>query len=160
MEKINVLFVCMGNICRSPTGQGVFESLVKNAYLDHLITTDSAGTHAYHIGEPPDSRSVEAARRHDVDLTKQRARRVAERDFEHFDYILAMDNNNMEDLRVRCPEEYQDKIFRVLDFAEGIETREVPDPYYGGARGFETVFDLIKDGASGLLNNIRSQLEL
>ncbi|MEE9492498.1 MAG: low molecular weight protein-tyrosine-phosphatase [Gammaproteobacteria bacterium] len=158
MKTIKVLFVCMGNICRSPTGQGVFESLVRKQGLEDVIEIDSAGTHAFHVGEPPDSRATSTARLRNIDLSTQRARKVNDRDYEVYDYILAMDNSNLEDLRIRCPEEHQLKLYRLLDFSRKAEISEVPDPYYGGSKGFERVLDLVEDGAEGLLKHIQSKL--
>ncbi|HED52249.1 MAG TPA: low molecular weight phosphotyrosine protein phosphatase [Gammaproteobacteria bacterium] len=159
MSNICVLFVCMGNICRSPTAQGVFERLVKEAGLEASITIDSAGTHAYHVGEPPDRRATQAAAVRGIDLTPQRARRVREDDFESFDYVLAMDRDNLEDLRAICPAHVQERIRLLLDFAETDQSGDVPDPYYGGAQGFERVLDLVEEGARGLLENIRQRME-
>jgi len=145
----------MGNICRSPSAQGVFEQLVQEAGLEAQIEVDSAGTHAYHVGEPPDQRATRAAADRGIDLTTQRARRVHARDFEAFDYILAMDRSNLEELRAICPEHRQERIGLLLDFAGTDQSSDVPDPYYGGAQGFEHVLDLVKEGASGLLETIR-----
>lgn len=154
---VSVLFVCMGNICRSPTAQGVFEYLVKNEGLTGHIQIDSAGTHAYHVGEGPDSRAMEAAKRRGIDLGTQRARRVAEVDFEHFDLVLAMDQDNYHDLLAVCPAHQSEKLRLFLDFAPEAGTREVPDPYYGGGTGFERVLDLVEQAARGLLAEIRQQ---
>lgn len=159
MSNICVLFVCMGNICRSPTAQGVFERLVKEAGLEASITIDSAGTHAYHVGEPPDRRATQAAAVRGVDLTPQRARRVCEKDFESFDYVLAMDHDNLEDLRAICPAHVQERICLLLDYSETDQSGDVPDPYYGGAQGFDHVLDLVEEGARGLLENIRQRME-
>jgi protein-tyrosine phosphatase len=155
MSNIKVLFVCMGNICRSPSAQGVFELQLAKAELAHLVHIDSAGTHAYHVGEPPDRRATQAAASRGIDLTTQRARRVEVADFERFDYVLAMDSSNLEDLLSVCPEEYQHKVRLFLEFANANSSREVPDPYYGGTQGFERVLDLIEEGAEGLLEDIR-----
>jgi protein-tyrosine phosphatase len=155
---IKVLFVCMGNICRSPTAQGVFARQIEEAGLAHLIHIDSAGTHAYHIGEPPDSRSQQAALRRGIDLSDQRARQVSAADFEEFDYVLAMDESNYIDLQGRCPTEHKHKIRLFLDFAGDNQVREVPDPYFGGARGFDYVLDLAEQAARGLLTEIRRHI--
>jgi protein-tyrosine phosphatase len=157
MKTVNVLFVCMGNICRSPTAQGVFERLLAEANLSELVGTDSAGTHAYHVGEPPDKRATEAAARRGVDLTRQRARRVAPEDFEGFDYVLVMDRSNYDDLLALSPPEHAAKLRLFLEFAPGLGIDEVPDPYYGGVTGFERVLDLIEEAADGLLADIRQQ---
>jgi protein-tyrosine phosphatase len=152
---IKVLFVCMGNICRSPTAQGTFEKVVKDAGLEKQIFIDSAGTHAYHIGENPDSRTQITAKKHGLDLSKQRARKVSLDDFEKFDYILAMDKDNYSSLRLICPDEHLDKIKLFLDYAPETGFSEVPDPYYGGEKGFELVFDLTIAASKGLLETIR-----
>jgi len=156
-RKISVLFVCMGNICRSPTAEGVFKYLVDNEGLSGRIHTDSAGTHAYHIGERPDVRASQAALKRGIDLSPQRARRVSEADFLEYDYVLAMDLSNYEDLATLCPPDQIQKLKLFLDFAVGLAEREVPDPYYGGTTGFERVLDLIEQAAAGLLADIRQQ---
>ena len=158
MKNIKILFVCMGNICRSPTAQGVFESLVATAQLEDHIVTDSAGTHAYHVGKQPDQRATQAALLRGIDLSSQRARRVEPGDFVSFDYVLAMDSSNLDDLLSVCPQEHQTKVRLFLDFAEG-STREVPDPYYGGSQGFERVLDLVEEGARGLLTDVQKQID-
>lgn len=145
----------MGNICRSPTAQGVFARLVDESGLSEAIHVDSAGTHAYHVGEPPDSRASAAALRRGVDLSEQRARRVDAGDFELFDYVLAMDTSNYEDLAELCLPEQRDRLHLFLDFAPDLASRDVPDPYYGGSTGFERVLDLIETAARGLLADIR-----
>ena len=154
---VNVLFVCMGNICRSPTAQGVFERLVADNGLAAAIQVDSAGTHAYHIGEKPDERASAAALKRGVDLSTQRARRVSPDDFLVFDYIVAMDSSNFGDLASKCPTGHDSKLRLFMDFASDIEANEVPDPYYGGSTGFERVLDLIEVAAAGLLAEIRQQ---
>lgn len=160
MKTVKVLFVCMGNICRSPTAQGVFDRLVAEADLSTRVSTDSAGTYAYHVGEPPDRRATEAAQRRGVDLSTQRARRVSPDDFEVFDYVLAMDSSNHEDMLEICRPEHTSKIRLFLEFAPGLGIDEVPDPYYGGATGFERVLDMIEEAAAGLLAEIRQQHRL
>jgi protein-tyrosine phosphatase len=149
-----VLFVCMGNICRSPTAEGVFKRLVTNAGLDAEIESDSAGTHDYHIGDPPDGRSQSAARRRGCDLSTLRARQVAHDDFAAFDYVLAMDETNLTALRGLCPANYRERVKLFLEFAPEAGRRDVPDPYYGGAQGFEDVLDLVELAAQGLLDHI------
>ncbi|MDM8545187.1 low molecular weight protein-tyrosine-phosphatase [Candidatus Venteria ishoeyi] len=153
---LKILFVCMGNICRSPTAQGAFAELVKQQGLNAKIQIDSAGTHAYHIGKAPDQRAQAAARNRKIDLSDQRARQVQASDFEQFDYILAMDKDNEDNLRHICPSEHQDKIHLFLAFAPEHKEQEVPDPYYGGTQGFEHVLDLVGAAAQGLLNNIEA----
>jgi len=160
METVKVLFVCMGNICRSPTAQGVFGKLVADKNLSGTVLIDSAGTHAYHVGEPPDSRASAAAQRRGIDLTGQKARRVQEADFEAFDYVLAMDRSNYEDLAGLCLPEYRSRLHLFLEFAPELGMEDVPDPYYGGATGFERVLDLIEAAAGGLLANIRQRHDI
>jgi protein-tyrosine phosphatase len=157
---VKVLFVCMGNICRSPTAEGVFMRLVEAQGLDSLIETDSAGTHSYHIGHAPDPRAQEAAARRGVALTHLRARRLAPRDFERYDYLLAMDEANREDMLELAPPELAHKVHLFMDFALDRPEREVPDPYYGSVRGFEYVLDLVEDAATGLLEHIRAEHQL
>ena len=157
-QKKSVLFVCMGNICRSPTAHGVFRALVAGEGLTDLIAIDSAGTHAYHVGNEPDRRAQETARRRGIDLSDLVARRVSEEDFSRFDYVLAMDQENFLSLAELCPEEHREKLHLFMDFAPRMRTREVPDPYYGGAAGFERVFDLVEAAAQGLLDEIRGRL--
>lgn len=157
MVNVSVLFVCMGNICRSPTAQGVFAKLVEDQGLADFIVIDSAGTHAYHIGEPPDARASAAAMNRGIDLSSQQARRVSPDDFERFDYVLAMDKDNYEILARSCPSGYEPRLRLFLEFAPDLEAREVPDPYYGGTSGFERVLDMIEQASAGLLADIRQQ---
>jgi protein-tyrosine phosphatase len=154
-KKVRVIFVCMGNICRSPTAHGVFERLLEQEGLEDLVEVDSAGTHAYHIGEPPDRRSQQAARERGYDLGHLRARRVEGSDFEAFDYVLAMDDDNYRLLAAQCPAGQSDKLQMFLDYAQNFDEREVPDPYFGGATGFQHVLDLVEDAAAGLIADIR-----
>lgn len=154
-SEVHILFVCMGNICRSPTAHGVFRRLVEEAGLSHRIRIDSAGTHAYHVGEPPDSRSQAAAARRGVEFSDLRARQVSAEDFERFDYVLAMDKDNLSHLRYMCPEAHRSKVGLFLEYADTRRAREVPDPYFGGDRGFEKVLDLVEAGARGLLDHVR-----
>ena len=155
--RCSVLFVCMGNICRSPTAEGVFRKYVADAGLVDKIHTDSAGTHAYHSGEPADRRAQAAASRRGFSLEGIRARRVTDADYEHFDYILAMDEDNLVVLRERAPESRLNKVSLFLEFAESRRETEVPDPYYGGAAGFERVLDLVEEASRGLLETLRSR---
>ena len=155
---ISVLFVCMGNICRSPTAEGVFRHIVENAELGHRVLVDSAGTHAYHNGDPPDRRGMEAAERRGYSLKGLKARRVVEEDFERFDYILAMDNDNLTRLRESAGVEHHGKIKLLLEFAKQTKLSEIPDPYYGGLAGFERVLDLVEEASEGLLNEIRKSV--
>jgi protein-tyrosine phosphatase len=154
---VKVLFVCMGNICRSPTAEGVFAKLVYDAGLVDVIEIDSAGTHAYHVGEPPDARAQRSALHRGIDISLLRARRARSEDFEYFDYVLAMDEDNYQHLLQICPVEHQEKLQLFLDYAPHLEYREVPDPYYGGAKGFDTVLDMVEHAANGLLQHIRSR---
>jgi len=153
---LRILFVCMGNICRSPTAEGVFSALIQKEKLQHLIDIDSAGTHAYHIDEAPDLRSQKAAKDRGIDLSTQRARKVIFGDFEDFDYLLAMDIENLAILKQACPDAQQHKVKLFLDYAPHLPTNEVPDPYYGGKYGFETVLDLIEEASTGFLNELKS----
>lgn len=154
---IKILFVCMGNICRSPTAQGVFQRLIEQTGLFQEIKIDSAGTHAYHVGNPPDPRAQAVALRRGIDLSALRARRVTRSDFEKFDYILAMDQDNLSALRMICPPEHGYKLRLFLDFAPELKMGDVPDPYYGGATGFEQVLDLVEIASEGLLRHLRRQ---
>jgi protein-tyrosine phosphatase len=156
-EKVSVLFVCMGNICRSPTAEAVFRYYVEKAGLSNRISIDSAGTHDYHIGDPPDSRSQRAAKQRGYDMSKLRGRQVEVADFFRFDYVLAMDEANLSILQRLCPHESPNHLGLFLEFAIRHSEHEVPDPYYGGADGFEHVLDLVEDGAEGLLKNIREE---
>lgn len=148
----SVLFVCMGNICRSPTAEAVFRNLIqREAATGPAIEADSAGTHAYHIGSAPDARAVAAALRRGIDMSNLRARIVEAADFERFDLLLAMDEQICRDLQLMAPPEFRDRVRLLLDFAPELARREVPDPYYGGETGFEEVLDLIEEAARGLL---------
>ena len=158
MSKVKVLFVCMGNICRSPTAEGVFASLVARDGLQEIIHIDSAGTHAYHVGEPPDTRAQSAALNRGVDLSEQRARRVSVQDFTEFDYVVAMDQSNFDALEALRPTDARAILRRLLDYAPHVNEQDVPDPYYGGPSGFERVLDLIEMGARALLQDVRRRL--
>jgi len=151
---VNVLFVCMGNICRSPTAEGVFTRLVEEAGLLDKIGIDSAGTHAYHVGEPPDPRAQKSALARGIDISQLRARRAVSEDFERFDYVLAMDYDNLQNLEPLCEPQHSAKLQLFLEYGSHADTREVPDPYYGGPMGFERVLDLIEDASNGLLRTI------
>ena len=154
---VKVLFVCMGNICRSPTAEGVFRHKVSEAGLEDQIHIDSAGTVAYHVGHPPDPRAQKAAEKRGFDLGSQRARRVSSKDFEDFDLVIAMDSDNLYELEMICPPGYEDRLHMFLNFAQNTRETEVPDPYYGGSGGFETVLDMIEDAAEGLLQHLQEQ---
>ncbi|MDH5181867.1 MAG: low molecular weight phosphotyrosine protein phosphatase [Gammaproteobacteria bacterium] len=157
MKKVSVLFVCMGNICRSPTAEGVFRHLVQQNGLSAHIQTDSAGTHAYHVGEAPDRRAQTTARKRGVDLSDLRARRANAVDFEKFDFVLAMDRDNYHNLAALCPSGQENKLYMFLEFAPQLGIKEVPDPYYGGDSGFEQVFDMVEQASQGLLDTIRER---
>jgi len=154
---IHVLFVCLGNICRSPTAEGVFRHLIEGHGLGDHIAIDSAGTAAYHVGHPPDGRSQAAARLRGVDLSIQRARQVSKADFDQFDYVLAMDTENLANLLAICPPDKAHKVRLLLDFAADGTGNNVPDPYYGEGDGFEVVLDMIEEASQGLLDDIRNK---
>jgi protein-tyrosine phosphatase len=154
---VKVLFVCMGNICRSPTAEAVFRQYVENAGLSERVLIDSAGTHDYHVGDPPDARAQQAAHQRGYDMTKLRGRQVRERDFHRFDYVLAMDRTNLSILRQLNPRGGPARLGLFLEYSRHHAEREVPDPYYGGAAGFERVLDLIEDAAQGLLEELRTR---
>lgn len=146
-----VLMVCTGNICRSPTAQGVLERLAADAGMAGRLQVDSAGTHGYHVGEPPDARSQAHALRRGVDLSAQRARQLTAADFGEFDLVLVMDDANQHAARALCPPGQRHKLRRLTDFCTRHRASEVPDPYYGGAAGFEAVLDLVEDACDGVL---------
>ena len=146
-----ILMVCMGNICRSPTAEAVCRAKIRERRL--AIEVDSAGTIGYHQGDKPDSRSMEAGKKRGFSFDDMRARQVVEADFEHFDLILAADNSNLADLRRRCPPEYQYKLKLMLSYGDS-NVKEVPDPYYGGAQGFELVLDLLEQSMEALLDQV------
>lgn len=148
-----ILFVCMGNICRSPTAEGVFRARAAAAGLD--LEIDSAGTHAYHIGNAPDARSMRHAAARGYDLSTQRARKFDEEDFERFDYVLAMDHDNLDILQRACPPQHRHKVKLFMEFATRSGSDIVPDPYYGGTNGFDQVLDYVEDAADGLLAALR-----
>lgn len=155
---MRVLFVCMGNICRSPMAEGVFKRRVSEAGLADQIASDSAGTHDYHIGEPPDARAQRAVERRGYDISDLRGRQITRRDFGDFDYILAMDETNLRLLARLCPPQQAHKLKLFMEFHADPATREVPDPYYGGIQGFETVLDMVEEAAQGLLSHLQDQL--
>jgi protein-tyrosine phosphatase len=156
-KKIKVLFVCMGNICRSPTAHGVFRQLVIDENLVEYIEIDSAGTHAYHVGNPPDSRAQQTAHSRGIDLSDLTARQARSEDFHEFDYVLAMDTDNFRGLKAICPAGREERLYMFLDFAPNVKAKEVPDPYYGGPSGFEKVFDMVDEASRGLLEDIKSR---
>ncbi len=155
-KKMRILMVCMGNICRSPTAEAVLRQRIDQKGLRDFIEVDSAGTQAYHVGHVPDERSIAHGARRGYDLMPLRARQVSDLDFERFDLILAMDEDNLADLKERCPETLQSRICKLMDFApEDVSPRVVPDPYYGGEAGFERVLDLIESACDGLLEALQ-----
>lgn len=151
---VRVLFVCMGNICRSPMAEGMFRKAVREAGLESRIEADSAGTHAYHVGAPPDPRAQQAIRRRGADIGDLRGRHVADVDFERFDYILVMDGDNYDRLIERAPAHHHGKIRRLLSFSRKYPNLDVVDPYYGGPQGFEENLDMIEDAVQGLIREI------
>ena len=151
---MKVLFVCMGNICRSPTAEGVFRKVVEQRAPHLRIEIDSAGTHDYHVGEAPDRRAVAAAARRGIDLGSLRARVVEDQDFERFDLVIAMDRLNREILLDRSPEEFRDRVRLMMEFASVADVQDVPDPYYGDPVGFERVLDLVEEASVGLLDEV------
>jgi protein-tyrosine phosphatase len=156
MEPVKILFVCMGNICRSPTAHGVFQALVDKHDLGASIQVESAGTHSYHVGNPPDGRSQATARRRGVDLSGLRARRFVSADFTEYDYLLGMDQANIADMGAIKPEGASARLQLMLEFSQQYSQLEVPDPYFGDD-GFELVFDMIDDASLGLLRQIRNE---
>lgn len=149
------MFVCLGNICRSPTAQAVFAARAAYAGLD--VTVDSAGTGGWHEGQPPDIRTQEHGRQRGYVFTNMRARAFTDEDFTWFDYILAMDEKNLDVLKSRRPDDYNGHIGLLMDFARDLDVKEVPDPYYSGASGFVRVLDLIETACSGLIAHIKAQ---
>jgi protein-tyrosine phosphatase len=158
MAATRVLFVCTGNICRSPTAEGVFRTFVERAGLSDRIAVDSAGTHGYHVGEPPDARAIAHARRRGYDLSALRARRVKPEDFERFDLILACDRGHHEILRRQADKAQHGRIAMFLDYAPGLGFDEIPDPYYGDPQDFEQVLDIVERASQGLLAVLKRKL--
>jgi protein-tyrosine phosphatase len=154
-NKVSVLFVCMGNICRSPTAEAVFRHYVESAGLSDVILIDSAGTHDYHVGHAPDARSQQAAEQRGYQMAGLRGRQVDKSDFERFDYVLAMDRANLSILQYLAPRGCKKHVQLFLDYARHHSETEVPDPYYGGSLGFERVLDMVEDAAQSLLQHIR-----
>ncbi len=151
---VNVLFVCLGNICRSPAAEGVFRALVVQVGLASKISTDSAGTSDWNVGRPPDPRAQAEAMRRGIDLSDLRARQVRADDFHHFDYLLAMDGSNLAALAAACPPSRRQRLRLLLDFAPEAGRLEIGDPYSFGPDAFRQMFQLIEVGARGLLNHI------
>lgn len=151
---MRVLFVCTGNICRSPSAEAILRKRAAELGVD--IEVDSAGTHGYHVGEAPDPRAVKAAARRGYDISKLRARRVGDIDFERFDVIIALDDEHMDRMRRACPPELRHKLRTMMEFAPGLGYGEVPDPYYGPPQGFDLVLDLLEAAVQGLLRELRT----
>ncbi|SAK91632.1 protein tyrosine phosphatase [Caballeronia temeraria] len=158
MNSIAVCFVCLGNICRSPSAEAVMRDLVERAKLADRIVIDSAGTGDWHIGEPPDERAQKAAKKRGYDLSTLRGRQVAAADFARFDLFIVMDDANAAALTAVCPPEHRDKIRLLMEFATRDDSRVVVDPYFGGDEGFEKVLDQCEDACEGLLKALRGQL--
>jgi len=154
-NKFCVLFVCTGNICRSPTAEAIFRKLATDAGMAVAVTADSAGTHGYHVGEPPDPRAQKAAAKRGYDLSALRARKFEPADFQRFDLILAMDREHYSILSNMARPSAGHKLKLMMSYARRFADEEVPDPYYGGSQGFERVLDMLEDAARGLLESLR-----
>jgi len=154
-QPISVLFVCTGNICRSPTAQGIFEQLVGAAHLQQRFEIDSAGISNYHVGEAPDPRTQKAAAAHGVDLSQQKARQIQVRDFYEYDLIVAMDSGHLDELQEQKPDDARSELIRLLDYCDEIAHKDVPDPYYGSNVGFDRVFEICDAGCRALLQRLR-----
>jgi protein-tyrosine phosphatase len=149
----------MGNICRSPTAEGVLRQYIKMNHIGDKVEVDSAGTHGYHVGEAPDSRTQRAASVRGYNLSQFRARKVARQDLDYFDLILAMDKSNLDNLRRIATPEQQEKLGLFMDYSKNFDDDEVPDPYYGLGHGFDLVLDMIEDASQGLIENIKQRLD-
>jgi len=154
--RCHVLFVCMGNVCRSPTAEAVFRHHIERAGLADSVHCASAGTHDFHVGGQPDGRARAAASKRGYDLSRIRGRQVSVEDFARYDLILAMDKQNLEGLLARCPPESRERLKLLMEFARNHAVLEVPDPYYSNARGFEVVLDMIEDACTELLEHVRT----
>ncbi|WP_342616824.1 low molecular weight protein-tyrosine-phosphatase [Rhodoferax sp. GW822-FHT02A01] len=152
----SILFVCMGNICRSPTAHGVFRHKVMRQSMADRVAIDSAGTHNYHPGSAPDARSQAHAAKRGYDLSDLRARQIRQSDFERFDLILVMDWDNLADVKEICPPPHLPKIRRLTEFCQRSDSPVVPDPYYGGPQGFDQVLDLVEDACDGLILHVQT----
>jgi len=158
-KKLRVLVVCTGNICRSPTGEGVLRALAKKRGLDGQVEVASAGTHDYHVGEPPDPRTLKHAHRRGYDLTTQRAQQVAREHFHDFDYILAMDRTHLRQLKHLAPADAKAQLGLFLEASGRWKGEDVPDPYYGGVEGFEQVLDMVEEAAERWLDRFEAELD-
>ena len=158
MKKYKVLFVCTGNICRSPAADGILRHKLREQGLNEMVTTDSVGTHSYHIGEPPTQTGLKLASKRGYDYSDLRARQLSAKDFEEFDMILAMDFGHRDIIREKCPPEYQNKISMFLDYSP-FDIKEVQDPYYGGPQDYEDMLDVIETGVINLVNHFKTQLK-
>jgi protein-tyrosine phosphatase len=159
MKQLAVCFVCLGNICRSPIAEAILLEQVRRAGLSAAIDVDSAGTGDWHVGEPPDPRAIQAAAQRGYDLTALSARQFEDSDFARFDWILAMDHQNLADLRKRCPPQHADKVSLLMGFGAAGAVQAVPDPYFGGADGFETTLNLCEQACTGLMAALRARLD-
>jgi len=153
--RVKLLFVCMGNLCRSPTAEAVFRHKIAEAGLGSVVHCASAGTHDFHVGSLPDGRARAVAQKRGYDMSKLRGRHVADEDFERYDLILTMDRQNMASLEQRCPSEHREKLKMLMEFARRNTLPEVPDPYYGSVKGFEIVLDMLEDACESLVDHIR-----
>ena len=157
-RQTRLLFVCMGNICRSPTAEGIMLQLIRNNGLENLIECDSAGTHGYHVGEPADVRMRKCAQIRGYDLPSRTRKIHPASEFPYYNWILVMDDRNYQDVRaLDSSREYSSKIRRMTDFCERMKENEVPDPYYGGDEGFELVIDILEDACAGLMERLKAQ---
>jgi protein-tyrosine phosphatase len=154
----SVLFVCMGNICRSPLAEGVFRHLLRATNLERRVVADSAGTHAYHVGEAPDLRAQRAAARRGYNISGMRARKIVAQDMAHFDLVLAMDRQCFEAIRLMCPSQHIERLRLFMDYAQSFDDDEVPDPYYGSGEGFERVLDMVEDASTGLVAFVKERV--
>ncbi len=155
---MKILFVCMANICRSPIAHGLFLSLIREQHLDEAIEIDSAGTHSWRHGNPPDISSQKTAKKHGIDLSKLQARRIVKEDYDYYDYIVAMDKSNLSNMLIECKEENRYKLKLLLEYADNTSLTEVPDPYGEEIDGFETVYGLIEQGCLGLLCALQKEM--
>ena len=157
--RASVLVVCTGNICRSPTAEGVLRAIARDRGLGAKVRIASAGTHDYHVGEPPDPRTIKHASQRGYDLSAQRARQVTRTDFRNFGYILAMDHGHLRQLRAMAPSDASAQLALFLDASNSWKGDDVPDPYYGGPDGFEQVLDMVEDAARGWIERLALELE-